>query len=144
MPEYARAKRAFEEMVSALQDIIRTMDWLEFEILVDLIFRESGFRRIGEVGGIQKTIDMDLTQPLTKDRILVQVKSEAGAQDLLEFQHDLQDFAAYSRAYFVVHTPQGQLWQEPQDDRLHVLTAEGLARMALTHGLADWLIDRSR
>jgi hypothetical protein len=144
MPEFVRAKRAFQELVSALEDIIKTMDWLDFEILVDLIFRESGFRRTSEVGGTQKTIDMDLTQPLTENRILVQVKSEAGAQDLLEFQHDLQDFAAYSRAYFVVHSPRGQLWQEPQDDRLHVLTAEGLARMALTHGLADWLIERSR
>jgi hypothetical protein len=42
-------------------------------MLVDLVFANSGWRRIGRVGKTQKTVDIELMLPTTGERAFVQV-----------------------------------------------------------------------
>lgn len=84
-PKVLEAERAKALLLSSLPDLIRSLPWDEFELLVELIFARSGWQRISRTGGTQKTIDMELLLPTTKERAFVQVKSQATQRDFAEY-----------------------------------------------------------
>ncbi len=59
----------------AIVNLLRLLRPQDFEILVDLVFYTSGWRRQGVVGKTQKDIDLSLLLPSTGERACVQVKS---------------------------------------------------------------------
>lgn len=59
--------------------------WKDFEILVDLIFRNAGWRRVSVVGESLKFVDMELEEPITGEQYQVQVKSDATIADFKEY-----------------------------------------------------------
>src|SRR5258707_1348621 len=71
-----RALAASRELRSCLVELMRKLQPREFELLVDLVFSTSGWRRVGEVGGAQATLDIELLLPSTQERAFVQVKSQ--------------------------------------------------------------------
>ena len=72
-------------MVQRIVPLMRLLTWQDFELLVDLVFTNSGWRRVGPVGKTQKTVDIELMLPTTGERAFVQVKSSAGKRDLDEY-----------------------------------------------------------
>ena len=64
-PQVERALAASEEMKASALDLMRLLGWQDFELLVDLVFTTSGWRRVGVVGKTQKTLDLDLVLPST-------------------------------------------------------------------------------
>ena len=64
------------------------MHWKDFETLVDLLFRQAGWRRLSVLGETMKYADLELEEPITMERYQVQIKSAA----------DLGDFARYRDA----------------------------------------------
>jgi hypothetical protein len=100
VPEDVEAAQA---ALSALEDrmeaLIRKLHWKDFEVLVDLIFREAGWQRVSEVGGTQKTVDLDLISPVTSERYGVQVKSTASLRKFEEYQRKFADMQGYTRLY---------------------------------------------
>ncbi len=54
-------------------------------MLIDLIFRQSGWRRISFVGKSKKFSDSDLEDPITGDLYQVQIKSEANDRDFRDY-----------------------------------------------------------
>lgn len=73
----ARALSARSAMVSTLSCLIKALSPQDFELLIDLIFAQSGWQRLNIVGGVQKTSDLELLLPTTGERAFVQVKSTA-------------------------------------------------------------------
>jgi hypothetical protein len=73
---HARVVRADEELVYAIGDILHQLHQDDFELLIELIFSHSGWRRISAVGGIQKTLDLAMILPTTGEHCFVQVKSQ--------------------------------------------------------------------
>lgn len=61
------------------------LSWQDFELLVDLIFSASGWRRVGVVGGSQETVDIELVLPSTGDRAFVQIKSATTQNELDDY-----------------------------------------------------------
>ena len=61
-------------------------------VRVDLVFANSGWRRLGQVGKTQKTVDIELMLPTTGERAFVQVKSSASKQDLTQYVEGLPLF----------------------------------------------------
>ncbi len=45
------ARAAREAMTASAVDLIQNLDWRDFELLADLIFTSSGWRRTSAVGG---------------------------------------------------------------------------------------------
>ena len=74
-PEESKAEKARDELLQSLQAIIHRLHWKEFELLIDLIFRQAGWQRVGDLGKKQKRIDLELFSLITNARILIQVKS---------------------------------------------------------------------
>lgn len=64
---------------------MRLLTLQDFELLVALVFANSGWRRAGQVGNTQKTVDIELMLPTTGERAFLQIKSAAGNGDLADY-----------------------------------------------------------
>ncbi|MBL8882400.1 MAG: hypothetical protein JNL45_05025 [Hyphomicrobium sp.] len=104
LPDVEKAIHALSEIHSAVIGLIRLLEPKDFELLVDLVFAASGWRRLGVVGKTQKTLDLDLMLPSTGERAFVQVKSRTTSHELAEYVTAL-DQAGPSTACFSSTTP---------------------------------------
>ncbi len=89
LPSVIRARKAYKELKDSLIDLIKSLTWKDFELLIDLIFSYSGWKRIETLGKDQKWIDLVLQSPVTGKKAFVQVKSES---DLPTFQEYVERF----------------------------------------------------
>lgn len=145
-PHVAAAQAAFENLQEALVPIIKRLHHKDLEILTDLVFRQSGWQRVGVSGGTEKDIDLDLISPVTGERIAAQVKSRAGADVWRAYRAKYADMRGYSRFYFITHSPTEALRQEAAgaDDAEFILwDAERIAWHAVRGGLTGWLLDKA-
>lgn len=109
----------------------------DFEILVDLIFTTSGWRRLGAVGKTQKTLDLDLILPSTGERAFVQVKSNTSNDVFAKYVAALDDLGDYQKMFYVYHTGEEA---RTDDARVTVLGPNELADLVIDAGLVNWLI----
>ncbi len=100
LPVIEDAAQAEQEMINKIVPLMRMLTWQDFELLVDLVFSSSGWRRIGQVGKTQKTVDLELMLPTTGERAFVQVKSSASITELRDYVERLRASDAYSRMFF--------------------------------------------
>src|SRR5690606_13101108 len=75
LPQVEEAAQTQSVMVAKISALIKLLSWQDFELLVDLVFASSGWRRIGHLGKTQKTVDIELILPTTGERAFIQVKS---------------------------------------------------------------------
>ena len=145
-PHVAAAQIAYENLQAALIPIIRKLHPKDLEILTDLVFRQSGWQRVGVSGVTEKDIDLDLISPVTGERVAVQVKSKASAAVWRAYREKYADMRGFSRFYFVTHSPNEDLRKEAEaaDDPDFVLwDVERLAAQAVRGGLTGWLLDKA-
>jgi hypothetical protein len=130
---------------NALIAMIRKLSWKDFELLVDLIFRQAGWQRISPLGKAQKGFDIDLLSPIAQERYLVQVKSKASLAQFEQFKLGASDVGGYSRYYFVVHSPTTDNLDKTHETDTHKLwLPDDIAQLTLHYGLADWVIGKAR
>lgn len=141
-PEVENALLAKSEFEEKIEKLIRKLTWKDFELLVDLLFRQAGWQRMATLGKTEKTIDLDLYSPITDEKILVQVKSSANLKRLHDFKAGINDFQDYNRAYFLVHTPSNDLIQNKIQDGVEVWLPNDIARRVVMFGLAEWIISK--
>lgn len=139
-PEVAAAEEAERKHISAIIGLMRLLTWQDFELLIDLVFSSSGWRRVGQVGKTQKTVDLELLLPSTGERAFVQVKSQATSQMLDDYRDRLEITSAYDRMFFVWHS--GNIDEGQNLDGVILLGPDKLARMVLDAGLASWLLEK--
>jgi hypothetical protein len=87
LPEVEAAEIAEATLIDAVIGLMRRLTWQDFELLVELTFSASGWRRIGVVGRTQRTVDIELLLPTTGERAFVQVKSQASQADIMSTLH---------------------------------------------------------
>lgn len=145
-PHVAAAQDAFESLQTALVPIIKKLHHKDLEILVDLVFRQAGWQRVGVSGGTEKDIDLDLISPVTGERIAVQVKSRATGDVWRAYRDKYADMRGFARFYFVTHSPTEALRREAEsaeDPAFVFWGVEQLASQALRGGLTGWLLDKA-
>ncbi|MGI6395025.1 MAG: restriction endonuclease [bacterium] len=132
-----------------LIELIKDLSWQDFEILVDLIFRNGGWQRSSTLGDQLKTIDLDLMSPLTGDKIAVQVKSKSDKKEFEQYLENFKNFKDYRRFYYFVHQPENDLCNYPEipgikdDITVHLVFEEKISKMVISSGLIDWIINKS-
>ena len=94
-----------------------------FEILVEMIFARSGWRRVGSVGKAKRDTDISLEIPLTGERACVQVKTSAAPQDLVNWIKFKEETSAYSRMFFVYHTSSAPFLVNDEEEIIKILGA---------------------
>jgi hypothetical protein len=139
-PEVAAAEEAERALMTAIVDLMRLLTWQDFELLVDLVFSTSGWRRVSQVGRTQKTVDLELILPSTAERAFVQVKSQATSAALNDYVARLAEADAYNRMFFVWHT--GDIAEESSPAGVILLGPLKLSRMVLDAGLSSWLREK--
>lgn len=138
--EVVDALAATEQMRGVVVRMMRLLTPKDFELLVDHVFTSSGWRRLGIVGGTERTVDMELILPSTQERAFVQVKS---ATTQREFDDEyrpafvrMREADVFHRMFFVFHT--GTVRADLDD--VTILGAENLATLVMDAGLVSWLI----
>jgi len=117
-----------------LTDAIKELHWKDFETLVDLVFRATGWVRVSVLGQQAKAYDLELREPITGDRYVVQVKSRAALSDLLATTTNFspEDFR---RIFFVVHSPEpdlaGAIASPDFPDHIEIVLPQRLGMLAL-------------
>lgn len=139
-PEVAAAEDAERALMTAIVALMRLLTWQDFELLVDLVFSTSGWRRVSQVGRTQKTVDLELVLPSTAERAFVQVKSQASRAALADYADRLVQAEAYDRMFFVWHT--GDLPEDGGPAGVVLLGPKRLSRMVLDAGLSSWLREK--
>ena len=141
--EVENAGDAPTELQRRLETIIRDLYWKDFETLIDLIFRQVGWRRVSELGKTQKTLDLDLVSPISSERYGVQIKSKAGLTAFKEYEQRFAEMKDYSRLYFVVHTPSPGLAQAETTENVELWLPKDIAQWTVEYGLTDWVISKA-
>ena len=139
---HVRAAGARDEMVSAIGDLLDQLHQNDFELLIELIFSSSGWKRISAVGGTQKTLDMAMVLPTTGEHCFVQVKSQTKPSTFRKLVNALDNSQGYSRMFFAYHTP-AKAFDNDAVDRVTVWHRYEIARQAIRAGLADWILSRT-
>jgi hypothetical protein len=139
LPEIEDAAQAENQMVQKIVPLMQLLGWQDFEVLVDLVFANSGWRRLGEVGKTKKSVDIELMLPTTGERAFVQIKSFAEKRDLSDYLNRLKNSFAYDRMFFVWHT--GDVG-EVEESNAVLIGPDRLARMVFDAGLTSWLREK--
>jgi hypothetical protein len=143
-PAAARAGLARAELIASARVLIEQLTWRDFEVLVDLIFAGSGWRRASAVGGSdQADTDLVLEQAVTSERAFVQVKSKATQATLRDYVDRFEASIGYDRLFFLCHSPNGDLSGNDQPG-VHIWLGDKLAEQAVKAGLFDWLLEKAR
>ncbi|WP_026603327.1 restriction endonuclease [Methylomonas sp. 11b] len=121
---------------------IKELHWKDFETFVDLIFRNAGWLRVSILGQHEKAYDIALVEPITGDRYVVQIKSQAGLADLKKLEESFSD-QDYRYIYFAVHSPAKDLESVSNiPNHIKFLSVNKLAEMAVKAGLVTWLQEK--
>jgi len=132
-------------LIEKVERGLKKLHWKDFETLVDLVFRNAGWRRTSILGETMKFVDMELEEPITGDLYQVQVKAAATVDD---FKKYAQNFSAgrFRKFYFVVHSPETRLanYQNASQDNIELILPSRLAQMVVGFGLTDWLLKKIR
>ena len=131
------AKKAEEAYLTAIKNLCQLLTWQDFELLIDLIFSTSGWRRTSIVGKTQKTLDLELELPTTGEKAFVQIKSHANAGALSEYEKRFRETTAYKRMFFIWHS--GPLSESIKADCITLIGPDKLAGLILDIGLTRWL-----
>lgn len=134
--EVERAIEALGKLETAVLPMMRLLGPYDFETLVDLVFTNSGWRRLGPVGRTQKTLDLDLILPSTGERAFVQVKSKTTSKQVAKYVAKVEETGPYERMFYVFHSGEA----ETDDERVTLIGPEKLAEMVVDAGLVSWLI----
>jgi hypothetical protein len=139
------ASRALTALTDALQPIVEGLHARDLEVLVDLIFRNAGWKRVGVLAETETDIDLALESALMGERIAVQVKARASISDYRNYAARYVAMVGFDRLYFVTHSA---VDLEQEGERAGVAGVKfwgsrTLAERAAHSGLAQWLIDKA-
>ena len=139
LPQIATAQAAKSILLESTVDLMKLLTWQDFELLVELVFSQSGWRRVSASGGTQKTIDIELVLPTTGETAFVQVKSQTNQA---QFDDYIERFDERSdgRMFYVYHSANRELRVE--DERVSIVGPNRLAELVLETGLFDWLLKK--
>jgi hypothetical protein len=129
-------------LINSIEKGIKNLNPKDFETFVDLIFRESGWRRCSLKGETMKDIDLELEDPITKERYQVQIKTKAVFEEFERYANNFNPFPPVRWLYFVVHSPDKKLKEIPNSDswpNVKLIRPGQLAEIVVRLGLVDWL-----
>ena len=135
-----KAENARTHLVSLLAEIIKDFQPSEFEVLVDLIFSNSGWKRDGELGGNIKFVDVTLKLPTTGETAGVQVKTKSDKKQAQKYLDEDFRGMGFDKFFYVYHSGSGV---HKDDVNYHSWCVKTVAEKSIDAGLTQWIIDRA-
>lgn len=138
------AKQKKNELIDATIPLLQDLNWYDFELLIDLVFTYSGWKRIETLGRTQVSIDLDLQLPINDSRAFVQIKSESNSKEYFEYKEDYDSKDQYDEFYYFVNkTSDKKLLELANKKENHIFIGKPLAELVLKCGLLDWVIEKT-
>lgn len=142
-PEAKEIKEMTSYLQSKIASLIQQLYWNDLELFVDLVFRQSGWRRVSYLGKQEKTIDLDLESTVTGERGVVQVKAKSNPEEFFAYENELEGFRKdYDKVFFVCPRPEKGLQDVKPQTGTVLYFSDRLAELAISAGLVDWLIKK--
>jgi len=141
LPQIIEARKNRTEILVSIINMMRMLNPKDFELLVELVFAQSGWQRLSANGGTQKTIDIEMYLPSTDEYAFAQVKSETNQKQLEKYEKTMAQ-RTDKYMFYVYHTAKKEL--VPNDDTTKLINAHKLADMVLSAGLFNWLLKKAR
>jgi hypothetical protein len=145
-PRAAAADRALTALIDSLQPIVERLHPRDLEVLVDLIFRNAGWQRVGVLAETETDIDLALESAVTGERIAVEVKAHSAIADYRDYAARYVSMVGFDRLYFVTHSLiDAEVASESAGSPTGVRFwgSRTIAQRAAHSGLAQWLIDKA-
>jgi len=142
LTEVIEAENARITLETKLGELIKKLNWKDFEILIDLIFRQAGWQRLGEVGKTVKTLDLDLFSPVTNEKCMVQIKSISDLTEFKKYCDAFKNMHGYDKFFYVVHQPKGGLKKDKETKNVKLLLLDDISKLVLNSGLTEWLMKK--
>lgn len=139
-----QTREATARLEQSVEVLVKKLQPKDFEVLTDLIFRQSGWQRLSVVGKTQKDIDLDLISPATGERAFVQVKSQSDEREFQEYQDRFSSMGSnsgYSHFFYVVHSPSKGLEERAKTSN-NLFVSTRIAQMVVRTGLIEWLLKK--
>lgn len=141
-PLRLKANQLLAELTTTAADLVRRLDWRDFETLVDLIFVHSGYKRQTALGGVQADVDFVARQPLTGDSAWVQVKSHASQAVFEDYLRRFEGEAGADAFFFIYHSANTPIRTGAPMANVRIWSAVEVARAAVEAGLFGWVTER--
>lgn len=138
--EVINVKETLKTLKENIVEMLKLLDPKDFEILIDLIFRQGGWYRLGGIGGTEKDIDLDLLQPITNQKYAVQIKSKSSKKEFDEYCEKFELMTQYDKFLYVIHTTERKL--ETKNPKISLLYGEEIADLVISAGLIAWLLNK--
>lgn len=139
-----------EESLAKLKDnvalLIKKLSWKDFELLIDMIFRQAGWQRLGVLGGTMRSIDLELLSQITNEMAVAQVKSQSNLKQFKEYLNNFSGMDQYNKFFYIVHSPSNDLKSYGQslidNNTISLYFDEKLSELVINSGLVDWLMKK--
>jgi hypothetical protein len=141
-PLRLKANQLRADLTRTAADLVRRLDWRDFETLVDLIFAHSGYKRQSALGGVQPDVDFVARQPLTGESAWVQIKSHASQAVFENYLRRFEKEAGAGAFFFVYHSADQPIRAMETMPHVHVWSADRVAHAAVEAGLFGWVSER--
>lgn len=129
-------------LCKSIERAVMNLHWSDFEILTDIIFRQSGWHRTGKIGGNMKDFDLELEDLITKEKFKVQVKSKAGVKEFEEYAEKFEGLD-FHKLFFVVFKPEKSLVNYNNNyENVQILSGLRLAEFIVDLGLTNWVLQK--
>jgi hypothetical protein len=137
------AQDCLDNLKNSLYSLVKRLTWKDFEILVDLIFNDAGWKRIGVLGKTEKDIDLDLLMPVTETRAFVQVKASSNQTEFDRYVEVFNENELYNEMYYVVHTQSTPINVSASYQNVHLIGLNKIVDFIINAGLINWLIEKA-
>ncbi|WP_149276462.1 restriction endonuclease [Pareuzebyella sediminis] len=143
LKEVIELENAITKLKEKLGILIKSLQWKDFETLIDLIFRQAGWQRVSETGKTQKTLDLELLAPVTGERAIVQIKSQSDLKQFLHYQNKFATMTDYDKFFYVVHSAKKSLSEYKNETDTMLYFGDKITDLTINSGLLDWVIKRT-
>ena len=143
MKEVVEVEVAMFNLKTKLAGLIQNLQWKDFETLVDLIFRQAGWQRVGDTGKTQKTLDLELFAPVTGERAVVQIKAQSDLNQFLDYQDRFATMNDYDKFFYVVHTANYNLITYENETETKLYLVDKVAELTISSGLVEWVVKKT-
>jgi len=143
MKEVVEVEQAMFNLRTKLIILIQNLQWKDFETLVDLIFRQAGWQRVGATGKTQKTLDIELFAPVTGERAIVQIKAQSDLKEFANYQKQFATMNDYDKFFYVVHTAKNNLATYVNETETKLYLVDKVAELTISAGLVEWVIKKT-
>jgi len=143
MKEVVEVEEAMFNLKTKLAVLIQNLQWKDFETLVDLIFRQAGWQRVGDTGKTQKTLDLELFAPVTGERAVVQIKAQSDLNQFLDYQDRFATMNDYDKFFYVVHTADYNLITYENETETKLYLVDKVAELTISSGLVEWVVKKT-